>query len=101
MQRACFLLKVKPERIDEYKRDHKNVDPELLAVLTDAGIRNYSLFLREDGLLIGYLEAENVAESWAKVSATEADIIWSKKMEPYFDWDAGPIKWLEDVFYMP
>ncbi len=100
MKKVCFILHVKPECMEEYKRDHQAVDPELLAVLSDAGIANYSLFLREDGLLIGYFEAENPEESWAKVGATEADVRWSAKMKPFFDWDAGGIEWLEHVFYM-
>ena len=53
MQRACFLLRVKPDRLEEYKRHHKSVDTEMLTALSEAGIRNYSLFLRDDGLLVG------------------------------------------------
>ena len=55
MARYCFQLRVRPERLDEYKARHRAVWPEMLAALRDTGWRNYSLFLRADGLLIGYV----------------------------------------------
>ena len=58
-ERVCFELRVRPERIDEYRERHRAVWPDMLAALRAAGWRNYSLFLRPDGLLIGYLETED------------------------------------------
>jgi L-rhamnose mutarotase len=55
--RTCFLLKVAPERVEEYRTRHSQVWPELQEALRETGWKNYSLFLREDGLLVGYLEA--------------------------------------------
>ena len=57
--RICFLLKVRQERVEEYKIRHAEVWPEMLTALRETGWRNYSLFLRPDGLLVGYLEAED------------------------------------------
>ena len=59
MQRVCFLLKVREDRMDEYRERHAAVWPDMLAALSEAGWHNYSLFLREDGLLVGYLETED------------------------------------------
>ena len=59
MERVCFQLRVRPERIDEYRERHRAVWPEMLAALRATGWTNYSLFLRPDGLLIGYLETED------------------------------------------
>ena len=59
MQRVCFVLQVKPDRLDEYKERHRNVWPEMKAALRETGWGNYSLFLRDDGLLVGYLETED------------------------------------------
>ena len=59
MERVCFLLRVRPERLDEYRERHRAVWPEMLDALREAGWRNYSLFLRDDGLLVGYLETED------------------------------------------
>jgi L-rhamnose mutarotase len=56
MSRVCFLLRVRPERLAEYKARHREVWPEMLAALRETGWSNYSLFLRDDGLLVGYLE---------------------------------------------
>ena len=59
MQRICFVLQVKPERLEEYKARHRTVWPEMLSALRETGWTNYSLFLRDDGLLVGYLETED------------------------------------------
>lgn len=59
MQRICFVLQVRQDRLEEYKERHRQVWPEMQAALRDTGWCNYSLFLREDGLLVGYLETEN------------------------------------------
>ena len=101
MKRACFLLRVKPEFLEDYKRDHEAVDPELLEELSKAGIVNYSIFLRDDGLLVGYFESEDPRESWRRVDGTEANRIWQRKMKPYFQTgDTGEVlfEWLEQVF---
>ena len=49
MKRYSFVLKVKKERIAEYKATHREVWPEMLEALKRNGIHNHSLFLREDG----------------------------------------------------
>ena len=58
MERAGFLLKVRKDKLEEYKKKHENVWPEMLDALRRQGWRNYSLFLDEDGQLFGYVEAE-------------------------------------------
>jgi L-rhamnose mutarotase len=50
MERVCFLLKVKPDRLGEYKQRHKAVWPDMLKALRETGWRNYSLFVRDNGL---------------------------------------------------
>lgn len=57
MERVCFRLSVRPDRLEEYKARHREVWPEMLEALRATGWRNYPLFLRGDGLLIGYLDA--------------------------------------------
>ena len=106
MQRACFLLRVKKDRLEEYLRAHEPVGPEMLETLRDAGIRNYSMFFRQDGLLVGYLESEDVKASLKKVGETEANRRWQEHMGPYFesgsgDLNAGGLEWLEPFFYTP
>jgi L-rhamnose mutarotase len=43
MQRICFVLQVRPERLEEYKQRHARVWPEMLDALKETGCRNYSL----------------------------------------------------------
>ena len=59
MQRICFVLQVKADRLKEYKERHRAVWPEMLDALRETGWTNYSLFLRSDGLLVGYLETQD------------------------------------------
>ena len=51
MKRICFVLQVKPDRLAEYKERHRNVWPDMQAALRETGWGNYTLFLRDDGLL--------------------------------------------------
>ncbi|MBC7723299.1 MAG: L-rhamnose mutarotase [Burkholderiaceae bacterium] len=51
MQRISCVLQVRADRLDEYRRRHTPVWPEMLTALKESGWRNYWLFLRDDGLL--------------------------------------------------
>jgi L-rhamnose mutarotase len=85
MPRACFQLQVRPERIEEYKRRHREVWPDMLRALHDSGWHNYSLFLREDGLLIGYVETpHSIAEAQAAMARTEVNGRWQAQMSEFF-----------------
>ncbi|WP_030261332.1 L-rhamnose mutarotase [Streptomyces violens] len=85
MKRVCFLLKVRRERLDEYRERHADVWPEMLAALSAAGWHNYSLFLREDGLLVGYLETEDFAAAQEAMAATDVNARWQAEMAPFFE----------------
>ena len=84
MPRYCLLGHVDPDRLDQYREAHRAVWPELLTELRDAGWRNYSLFLREDGTLIGYVEADDLSEAQARVAATEVNARWQAAMAQLF-----------------
>src|ERR1035437_8138950 len=71
MQRICFVLQVKPERLAEYKERHRHVWPEMRAALRETGWGNYSLFLRDDGLLVGYLETPDFAAALRGMAGRE------------------------------
>ena len=68
----------------EYKRRHEQVWPEMLQALTDTGWRNYSLVLREDGMLIGYLETDDFEASLRSMAATDVNERWQCEMKPFF-----------------
>ncbi len=54
-KRIAWVIKVKPEKLEEYKKLHANPWPEVNAILKEANIQNYSIYYR-DGLLFSYLE---------------------------------------------
>lgn len=84
MQRICFVLQVKPDRIQEYKARHRSVWPEMKQALQATGWNNYSLFLRSDGLLIGYLETEDFARARSGMAALEINSRWQREMQDFF-----------------
>ena len=105
MQRVCFLLKVKADRLAEYKLRHGAVWPEMLQALRETGWRNYSLFLRDDGLLVGYLETPDFEMARAGMAAREVNERWQRDMGPFFEAldgrrpDEGMCR-LEEVFHL-
>ena len=84
MQRVCFTLQVRPERIAEYRARHAAVWPEMLAALRDTGWRDYAIYLRPDGLLVGHFETEDLAESLAGMERTEVNARWQAEMAEFF-----------------
>lgn len=84
MRRVCFQLQVRPDRLEEYTKRHRAVWPEMLHALKEAGWHNYSLFLRPDGLLIGYFETESLTAAQAAMEATEVNARWQQEMGEYF-----------------
>lgn len=103
-QRVCFLLQVRPERLDEYKQRHQAVWPEMLAALSATGWHNYSLFLRQDGLLVGYFETPSLEAARAGMAQTEVNARWQAEMAPFFvelqgTPDQGFLQ-LEEVFHL-
>nr|WP_044495699.1 L-rhamnose mutarotase [Nesterenkonia massiliensis] len=84
MRRVCFQLQVKPERLAEYTEHHRAVWPEMLRALKRSGWHNYSLFLREDGLLIGYVEVESLEAAQAAMDAEEVNARWQAQMSEFF-----------------
>jgi L-rhamnose mutarotase len=106
MQRVAFILKVKPEKIAEYKQHHVAVWPEMLDALRRTGWRNYTLFMREDGMLFGYFEAEeSFAASLAGMANEPINERWQEFMAPYFEQLSGAhadqsMVELEEVFHL-
>ena len=105
MRRVCFVLQVKPERIEEYKRRHRAVWPEMLAALRETGWTNYSLFLRPDGLLIGYLETRDFDRARKEIARMEVNQRWQTQMADFFVENDGllpdqSIVSLEEVFHL-
>ena len=91
MNRVGFQFKVSPDRLTKYREHHKNVWPEMLDALRETGWHNYTLFLRDDGLIFGYFETEeSLAIAQAKMSAKEVNTRWQEFMSPFTDSNARP-----------
>ena len=83
-ERVCFQLQVDPARLDEYRALHAAVWPDMLRAIEASGRRNYSLFLRADGLLIGYYETDDDAASQAALEQDPRTAPWEAEMADFF-----------------
>jgi L-rhamnose mutarotase len=106
VRRVCFVLQVRRDRIAEYRERHRAVWLEMQDALREAGWHDYSLFLREDGLLVGYVECEDFDSARAAMEATEVNARWQAEMKPLIDAleDDLPdehMQPLEEVFHLP
>ena len=104
-QRACFTLRVRPEHVGEYRDRHAAVWPEMLEALSAAGWRNYSLFLREDGLMIGYVECDDFQAAVAAMQDSEVNARWQAEMAPFFELEDGAspdlaMRPLQEIFHL-
>jgi L-rhamnose mutarotase len=105
MERVCFLLKVRQDRLEEYKERHREVWAEMRSALSATGWGNYSLFLRDDGLLVGYLETPDFAEALEGMARHEVNAKWQASMAPFFEQldgrrpDEGMFR-LEEIFHL-
>ena len=105
MKRVCFVLQVKPDRIQEYKDRHRAVWPEMQAALRETGWTNYSLFLRADGLLIGYLETPDFKRARTEMARREVNKRWQSQMADFFVQEDGllpdqSMMALEEIFHI-
>lgn len=101
MRRVCFTLQVKPDRLAEYRERHAAVWADMLEALAATGWRNYSLFLRPDGLLVGYLECVDFESSQQALVDMAASSRWEESMRDFFLQTSGEEKRpLDEVFHL-
>jgi L-rhamnose mutarotase len=99
MQRSAFVLHVRPDRIDEYVEAHRAVWPDMLQALSDAGIRNYSIF-RDGNRVFGYFESDDLERAAAFLAGHEVCTRWQDAMAVLLEErvpEAGPPP-LEEIF---
>jgi L-rhamnose mutarotase len=104
IQRIAWVIKLKPEKLKEYKELHSNPWPEVDSMLKVVNIQNYSIYYR-DGLLFSYLEytgtdfdadmkimaADSITNEWWKltdpcqepVESAEEGVWWADLEEVY------------------
>ena len=98
-QRTGFVLRVRPEKIDEYVEAHANVWPEMLEALSSAGIRNYTIF-RAGTDVFGYFEADDLEAAACRLGDQPVCARWQDAMAELLEErvpDAGPPP-LEQIF---
>ncbi len=103
MTRVCFVSRVRPDRLDEYRERHAAVWPEMLEALRDTGWRDYHLFLAPDGRLVGFLETDDYAAAQAAMAATEVNARWQARMSEFFVDPGNPDEGfvlLDEVFHL-
>lgn len=99
----AFRMQLKPGSVEEYRRRHDAIWPELSALLTEAGIRDYSIFLDEDSLsLFAVLRAmpDSTRETLPNHPVMRR---WWDYMAPLMEVEPGnrPLEWpLPLLFHM-
>jgi L-rhamnose mutarotase len=83
MHRIASVIRLRPEKEDEYRALHGAVWPSVLAALRTANVTNYSIFLR-DGLLFSYLEytGDDYAADMARITADPETQRWWTLTDP-------------------
>jgi L-rhamnose mutarotase len=111
MKRYGSVIGVRPEKLDEYKKLHAAVWPDVLKMIQQCHIRNYSIYLRrlDDGkhYLFSYFEytGSDFAADMAKMAADPATQKWWAVCKPCQAPLAGraPDEWwaaMDEVFHL-
>jgi L-rhamnose mutarotase len=102
-KRFAFKMKLFPGFKDEYKKRHNEIWPELISLLNNAGIGNYSIFFDDEtDTLFAYQEQKGDSSS-QDLGSTEIVKKWWKYMADIMESNAdnSPVTVpLEQVFYM-
>ena len=105
LTRFAFMLRLRPGTAEAYEEAHRAVWPEMLALLKSAGISEYSIY-RRDELLILTLRAADFEATWSQIENHPVNLRWQQTMAPFF----APLEglrpgerfpMLEEVFYLP
>ncbi|MDQ1913596.1 L-rhamnose mutarotase [Paenibacillus sp. GD4] len=83
MKRYGSVIKVREEKLEEYKRLHASVWPGVLNMIHACNIRNYSIYYK-DGYLFSYFEyhGENYEADMAKMAADPETRRWWELCDP-------------------
>lgn len=103
MERLCFTFEIYPGQEAEYKKRHDEIWPELVKVIQESGLKNYSLF-RRGTQIVAYVEAHpDVATAMAYVGASEHNTRWSEWFTDVIVslvGDDGELQVMEEVWHL-
>jgi L-rhamnose mutarotase len=107
MERVAFMLRLKPGTADAYDEAHRQVWPEMLALLKSAGISEYSIFRRDELLILSLRVEVDFETAWQKIENDPVNRRWQQAMSAYFQPLDGELRpgerfpMLREVFYLP
>lgn len=84
LQRYGSVFRIRPELVEEYKKAHDEIWPDMAAAIRKSGIRNYSIYFRPDGTLFSYFECADADAASAYMRSTEVNARWQKAMDRFF-----------------
>lgn len=79
MQRRSFVFRLANGMQQEYIRRHRDIGPEMLDMLRQAGISNYSIWLCQDRIF-GYYESEDLRKTDDRKAASKVQAAWTLYM---------------------
>ena len=105
MQRIAFQLRIRAGKEEAYDEAHRQVWPELLAELAEAGVREYSIFRRDQELVL-YMLVPHFEVFLKHMEKSEVDRRWQAAMAPLFEpvlslRPGERLAMMQEVFYMP
>lgn len=103
MERAFFTFEIRPGTEAEYQRRHDEIWPEMVSLLKDAGVSNYTIFRRGTQIYL-YLECEPDRETcFERIGASEVNARWSAWFEDIIvdmTDEQGQLRWAEEVWHL-
>lgn len=108
MERVAFMLRLKPGAEDAYDEAHRHVWPEMLTLLKSAGISEYSIFRRNQLLVLSLRVEADFETTWRRIADDPVNLRWQQAMSAYFmppdnnellPGERFPM--LREVFYLP
>jgi L-rhamnose mutarotase len=104
-QRVAFQLQLRPGMGEAYDQSHQAVWPEMLELLKRSGVSEYSIFRRDETLIL-VMEVDNFEATWTQIEADPINTRWQEAMAPLFaplpnrlPGERFPM--LKEVFYLP
>ena len=105
LRRYAFILRLREGAAEAYEEAHRAVWPEMLALLKSAGVHEYSIYRRDD-LLVLTLRAADFEATWRQIESHPVNLRWQQAMAPLFAPPGGlrpgeRFPMMKEVFYLP
>lgn len=85
----AWVLEVRPGYEEEYEKRHDEIWPEMVQMLKESGVSNYSIF-RHGLTLLGYFETNDLEQTIARINQSEINRKWGEYMAPIMKIEIDP-----------